>query len=106
LFGITGTARALVAYGLRGNAVRSTDAGASWQALNTGVPVGLTAGIVDAQGRIVLASQAGHLLASRDHGATFAPIPTERPVPAAALLAVPGALVVAGPRGAHTLPTP
>jgi len=106
LFGITGNARALVAYGLRGNVVRSTDAGASWQALNTGVPVGLTAGIVDAQGRIVLASQAGHLLASRDDGATFALIPAERPVPAAALLAVPGALVVAGPRGAHTLPTP
>ena len=106
LFGITGNARALVAHGLRGNVVRSTDAGASWQAINTGVPVGLTAGIVDAQGRIVLASQAGHLLASGDDGASFTPIRTERPVPAAALASAAGTLVVAGPRGVQALPSP
>jgi photosystem II stability/assembly factor-like uncharacterized protein len=106
LFGITGNARALVAFGLRGNVVRSTDSGASWQALNTGIPVGLTAGIVDAQGRIVLASQAGHLLASSNDGASFTPIKTERPVPAAALLSDAATMVVAGPRGVHTLPSP
>jgi photosystem II stability/assembly factor-like uncharacterized protein len=106
LFGLAGNGRAVLAYGLRGNVVRSADRGASWQAINTGVPVGLTAGAADAGGRIVLASQTGHLLASKDDGASFAPIRQERPVPAAAVLVVPGGLLVAGPRGAQALPQP
>jgi photosystem II stability/assembly factor-like uncharacterized protein len=106
LFGVTGNARAIIAHGLRGNLVRSTDGGASWQSSNTGVPTGLTANTIDAQGRIVIASQTGHLLASRDDGATFAPLKVERPVPAAAVLATGGALVVAGPRGVQTVAMP
>lgn len=103
LFGVTGNDRAVVAYGLRGNVVRSTDGGASWQGLNTGVPVGLTAGVLDARGRILLASQTGHLLASQDNGASFAPIKLDRPVPAAAVLATADAIFVAGPRGVAPL---
>jgi len=106
LFGLAGNGRAVLAFGLRGNVVRSADHGATWQAINTGVPVGLTAGATDTRGRIVLASQTGHLLASNDDGASFAPIRQERPVPTAAVLMVPGALLVAGPRGAQALPQP
>lgn len=106
LFGVTGNARAVVAYGLRGNVVRSGDGGATWQGLNTGVPVGLTAGTIDAKGRILLASQTGHLLASGDDGASFAPIKLDRPVPAAAVLAMGSGLIVAGPRGAQALALP
>lgn len=107
LFGVTGNARALLAHGLRGNVVRSTDGGASWSAIPTGVAVGLTASAIDGQGRIVLASQAGHLLTSTDDGATFAPLRQERPVPAAAVIATgAGALVVGGPRGLHALRLP
>ena len=106
LFGLAGNGRAVLAFGLRGNVVRSADAGASWQSIDTKVPVGLTAGATDAGGRIVLASQTGHLLVSSDDGASFAPIRQQRPVPAAAVLLVPGGLVVAGPRGAQALPLP
>jgi photosystem II stability/assembly factor-like uncharacterized protein len=106
LFGVTGNARAVVAYGLRGNVVRSGDGGATWQALNTGVPVGLTAGTLAAKGRIVLVSQTGHLLASSDDGASFTTVKLERPVPAAAVLALAGGLIVAGPRGAQAVPLP
>lgn len=106
LFGVTGNGRAVVAYGLRGNAVRSTDGGATWQGLNTGVPVGLTAGTLDAKGRIVLASQTGHLLTSQDDGASFASVRLDRPVPAAAVLAKGDALIVAGPRGVQALALP
>jgi photosystem II stability/assembly factor-like uncharacterized protein len=106
LFGVTGSARAVVAYGLRGNVVRSGDGGDTWQGLNTGVPVGLTAGTLAAKGRIVLASQTGHLLASDDDGASFAAVKLERPVPAAAVLALADGLIVAGPRGAQALPLP
>ena len=107
LFGVMGNERAVVAFGLRGNAVRSADAGASWQALQTGIPSGLTAGAVDANGRFLLAGQAGQLLASSNDGASFQALAVQRPLPAAALLpAGPAAVLVAGPRGVQlqTLP--
>jgi photosystem II stability/assembly factor-like uncharacterized protein len=107
LFGVTGTGSALVVHGLRGNVLRSVDAGASWQAVPTGVQVGITASAVDAGGRILLASQAGHLFASTDGGASFVPLKIERPFPAAAVLGVaPGRVLVAGPRGVQTQPLP
>jgi len=103
LFGITGNARVVVAYGLRGTVVRSTDAGRSWQLVAAGVPVGLTAGTVDANGRIVIVSQSGHVLTSTDDAATFKPARLERPIPAAAVAALAdNAVVVAGPRGIQT----
>lgn len=107
LFGVTGNERVVVVHGLRGNVLRSTDGGASWQAVPTGLQVGITAGSVDAQGRILLASQSGHLLASGDDGARFAPVPLERPFPAAAVLRVaPDRVLVAGPRGVLAQPLP
>jgi photosystem II stability/assembly factor-like uncharacterized protein len=106
LFGVTGNDRAIVAFGLRGNTVRSTDAGATWQKLVTGIPSGLTAGAVDAKGRILLAGQAGQLLASSDDGASFQPLVVDRPLPAAALLPTGASLLVAGPRGVKLQPLP
>jgi photosystem II stability/assembly factor-like uncharacterized protein len=104
-FGIAGNERAVLAHGLRGNVVRSTDSGRSWTAVPTGVGVGLTASTVDERGRFVIASQAGHVLLSSDDGASFAPLKLERPLPAAAVISAgAGALVVAGPRGVQTLP--
>jgi photosystem II stability/assembly factor-like uncharacterized protein len=80
--------------------LRSTDAGLSWQQVQTGLEVGLTASTVDADGRIVIASQAGHILTSSDDGASFKQAKVERPIPAAAVIAVDrAAVVVAGPRG-------
>jgi photosystem II stability/assembly factor-like uncharacterized protein len=106
LFGVVGAAGVLMVHGLRGTALRSADGGASWQAVATGVSVGLTAAIVDGRGRFVLVSQAGQVLRSSDGGASFTAAPLERPVPAAAVAAVDGALVIAGPRGVHALALP
>jgi photosystem II stability/assembly factor-like uncharacterized protein len=104
LFGITGNAVATVVFGLRGRAFRSVDGGKTWAQVETGVPVGLTGG-TEHGGRLVLVSQAGHVLVSRDDGATFAPYKAQRPFPATAVVGV-GAhgLVVAGPRGLRALP--
>ena len=69
--------------------------------------VGLTASALDARGRIVLASQAGHVLIGSDGGASFAPATKERSAPAAAVAeATPGVLVIAGPRGSQTVALP
>ena len=104
LFGITGSAKSAVVFGLRGNAFRTADGGKSWQKSETGLQVGLTAGTTE-QGRIVLVSQAGHVLVSTDDGASFTPLKIERPLPAAAVLdAGNNALVISGPRGVRTQP--
>ena len=104
LFGVIGNDRAVLVHGLRGTVLRSADAGRSWQAVNTGLQVGLTASSIDAQGRIVIVSQAGHALLSRDDGASFALAKTDKPAPAAAVVIVgPSSLVVGGPRGVSPL---
>jgi len=91
-------------FGLRGNAYRSTDGGRSWQKIETGLQVGLTGGAADA-GRIVLVSQAGHVLVSADDGASFKPLKVERPAPAAAVVgADQDVAVIAGPRGVRAQP--
>jgi photosystem II stability/assembly factor-like uncharacterized protein len=101
LFGITGGAKSVVVFGLRGNAYRSADGGRSWQKIETGLQVGLTGGATDA-GRVVLVSQAGHVLVSSDDGASFKPLKLERPIPAAAVSSAgKDAVVIAGPRGVH-----
>ena len=105
LFGVIGDERGVVVFGLRGSVLRSVDHGASWQAITTGLQVGMTGGTVGADGRFIIVSQAGHVLASDDAGATFALQPVQQPLPAAAVVvAKGGALVVAGPRGVRALP--
>jgi photosystem II stability/assembly factor-like uncharacterized protein len=99
-FGLVGTPGAVLAFGLRGNAFRSTDQGASWQRIDTGVAEGLTAGMTLGKDGVLLASQAGRLLLSRDGGAHFAPVTLERSLPAAAVQPLgTDRAVVAGPRG-------
>ena len=101
-FGVAGDGNGVVAFGLRGNAFRSTDGGKTWTRVETGVQVGLT-GASAHEGRMVVVSQAGHVLSSRDGGATFAPVKVERATPAAAVIgAGAGSVVIAGPRGLRT----
>jgi photosystem II stability/assembly factor-like uncharacterized protein len=104
LFGITGSARSALVFGLRGNAFRTGDGGKTWQKVETGLQVGLTGGTAEA-GRMVLVSQAGHVLVSADDGASFKPLKIERPTPAAAVVgAGQDVVVIAGPRGARAQP--
>jgi photosystem II stability/assembly factor-like uncharacterized protein len=103
-FGITGQAGAVLVYGLRGNVFRSTDGGANWAKVETGLQLSLTGSTVTEDGRILLVSQAGHVLASSDGGASFKPLALERAVPSSALLpAGKDAVVIAGARGVHLL---
>ena len=104
LFGIVCGTKSTVVFGLRGNAFRSIDGGASWQKTETGLQVGVTGG-ASAAGRLVLVSQAGHLLVSTNDGASFQPRKVEKPVPATAVIAASdSSVVVAGVRGVRVLP--
>lgn len=78
-FGVVGTRAYLVAYGIGGSAYRSRDNGASWQRLSTGVQGSITSGCVLDDGRLLFATQDGHLIMSRDQGDTFQTIAVSRP---------------------------
>ena len=99
-FGILPTRNAVIAYGLRGNAFRSADGGKTWQKTETGIQTGLTGGAVLSDGVIVLASQGGQVLVSRDQGRSFkrassiAPLPFHGVAGAAA-----GKVALVGARG-------
>jgi len=103
-FGITSAGNAALVYGLRGHVFRSEDGGAHWQQVPTGVSVAITSATQLADGRTVLASQAGQVLVSNDGGRSFAALArAARPI-SSLVPAGTAALVVAGPRGVLSLP--
>ncbi|WP_369959759.1 WD40/YVTN/BNR-like repeat-containing protein [Pseudomonas benzenivorans] len=103
-FGVIGRPGELLVYGLRGHVFRSRDAGQSWQQLDSGLEVSITAAVLDANGDYLLFTQAGHMLrAGADAALQLVPQAGQSPV-AGATLAANGALVLAGGRGVRALP--
>jgi photosystem II stability/assembly factor-like uncharacterized protein len=103
-FGIAGKPGVLIVHGLRGNVYRSTDSGASWTKVETGLQQAITASTVADDGRILLSTPGGQVFASADDGASFKRLPLEGAVPAFAVLAQrKDAVVVAGQRGVRVL---
>ncbi|QRY77992.1 glycosyl hydrolase [Pseudomonas sp. PDNC002] len=98
-FGVVAQPGLVFAYGLRGHAVRSTDGGESWSAVDTGLPVSLTAASVDANGQLYLFSQAGQGLVSNDRGVSFKPLELAERLPVSGAVAGPGRLLLVGTRG-------
>jgi photosystem II stability/assembly factor-like uncharacterized protein len=99
-FGLAGDDQRLVVFGLRGTALYSADGGGSWSSIATGTRTGLVAGAVQADGALLLLSQGGQLLRSRDGGASFRQVEGVPAGPSAALLSLPGGgLLIGGPRG-------
>jgi photosystem II stability/assembly factor-like uncharacterized protein len=100
LFGVVGTPGMVLVYGLRGNAYRSTDGGASWTRLDTGVNAGLAAGLLRSDGSVVLVSQSGQVLVSTDEGASFNRVRIANAAPAFAVAeAGKGSVALAGMTG-------
>ncbi|MFY0727309.1 WD40/YVTN/BNR-like repeat-containing protein [Pseudomonas sp. NFX15] len=104
-FGITGKPGVALVFGLRGNVYRSTDSAVSWSKVDLGLPLSITTGCVTSDGRIVLVSQAGHVLVSTDEGASFHLQPNTALAPVAAVQVTgDNSLVLAGARGLRLLP--
>ncbi|KJK07425.1 MULTISPECIES: YCF48-related protein [Pseudomonas] len=104
LFGAVGKPGALLAFGLRGNVLRSTDGGQHWQPVTTGLRNSITAASLDSAGQLWLLSQAGDVLISHDDGVSFAQFSqtARTPVTGAAFAAATD-LVLVGERGVRTL---
>jgi photosystem II stability/assembly factor-like uncharacterized protein len=102
-FGIAAAGDAVLVFGLRGHVYRSEDAGLHWQKVESGIDVAMTSATQTEDGRLVLTSQAGHVLQSSDGGRTLALVlRAPRPIGSVAS-AGPQQLVVAGPRGVQPL---
>lgn len=105
-FGLLHTAGDVwIAYGLRGTAYRSSDAGTRWEKLETNLPMAIGAGTALTEGGFVLLGQAGDVLVGRDDLSTLKRMPAHEPVPASGVaIAADGSLVLASLRGMRRLP--
>jgi photosystem II stability/assembly factor-like uncharacterized protein len=103
-FGVVPGKGSVIVFGLRGNAFRSVDDGASWEKVDTGLREGVTAAATAGE-RVILASQTGRLLVSDDGGAHFSPVKVERAVPVAAVQPLgTEAVLIGGTRGVRVQP--
>ncbi|MBV7477533.1 YCF48-related protein [Pseudomonas sp. PDM31] len=106
-FGVTGDARAVVAYGLRGNAWRSLDKGVSWEKISTGTEATLTGGTILDHGRLALVSQGGSLLLGDAAAGALEPIKLLHSAPFANIEpAAADSVVIVGTQGAQLEPLP
>lgn len=89
-----------VVYGLRGNAYRTSDAGATWRRLEVGTSNSLTAAYVVGGRQIVVVDEAGGIFASQDGGERFLPLAVPQRFPFTGIVqAADGALILSGTRG-------
>jgi len=93
----------IVLGGLRGNVWHSTDAGTSWHQVPVPVPASITASARAADGALLLANQAGMVLALRDGAAAVLPGPSLPPLNGLLPLGRKGLLALSL-QGAITLP--
>ncbi|PTT83132.1 hypothetical protein DBR42_16220 [Pelomonas sp. HMWF004] len=83
----------IVLAGLRGNVWRSTDGGREWSALAVPMPVSVVASQLGADGTLLLANQAGFVLARRND--TLVPLQREPLPPLTGLAVGPGGALLA-----------
>lgn len=103
-FGVVGTANRLLAYGLRGNAWVTTDAGANWRQAEVPTAVSLTSADTLPSGEILLTGLSGELFISNQAAEKFEVVPNLRSFPLASLKSLQdGQIAVAGVQGARVI---
>ena len=105
-FGLLDAGDALIAHGMRGNALVSRDGGSTWSAVQTGLQGSITASARASDGSLWLADQLGKVARSRDGGRTFQAVSLPASLPLAALQVSSNTLVLAGARGLRSVPLP
>jgi photosystem II stability/assembly factor-like uncharacterized protein len=108
-FALAGESPALIAAGLRGNALRSADDGRSWQKVDfhAAAPTTFSGAALMPDGAVVLVTLSGQLFLSADHGRSFTAVATRSPMRYSAV-APAGAhrVVVVGSQGIRIESTP
>lgn len=100
LFGVADAGDAVLVFGLRGNAFRSTDGGATWTRVDSRLPATIVGGTTLERNAVVLADQGGRLAISYDGGVNFELVPVQRTLPVTSIVdAGAGRLAVTGPFG-------
>lgn len=102
-FGLLSAGDALIAHGMRGNAVISRDGGDTWSPMSTAMPASITASAVGQDGSVWLADQIGNVVVSRDGGRQFNSVQLPVRQPVAAMHVTERTLVIAGPRGVRSV---
>lgn len=82
LFGLVGTERAVLAYGMNGTIFRSLDQGKRWEIVANGSRAGINGGLVLGDNQFLLVNSAGELLLSNDQGASFRTLRLPNAMPA------------------------
>ena len=100
---LTTTDGALLAFGMRGNIYRSMDVGATWQKVEIGTTASLMAGKQLADGRVLLVGNVGLLADSHDDGQTVELHWSPLGKGFAALVEVPGGVILVGEAGVTPL---
>lgn len=104
-FSLASVGKQIIASGLRGTAYRSSDAGRSWQKLETGQGSSITGAVGIGAARVLMVSQNGNLLVSDDAGEHFRAIRVPRPGVLTAVTQVDAhTAVVAGLSGVQQVP--
>ncbi|PRA59412.1 glycosyl hydrolase [Pseudomonas sp. MYb187] len=103
LFGVVMNDNAAIAFGLRGNAVRSLDHGQSWQQIDTSTSASIQSGLVLNDGRILLFAENGQIVMGDKLSNKFQAIDQQLAPAAEAIEIGTNQLLLVGPSGVQTL---
>ena len=103
LFGVVMNRSSALAYGLRGNAVRSLDQGESWEQIKTGTSASIQGGLILKDGRVLLLVENGQIVMSNERSDEFHAIDKQLAPAVEAIQVSDDQLLLVGPTGVQTL---
>ena len=99
-FGVTGDASNVIAFGLRGNAYRSTDEGDNWHSLSLPTRASINGAVLSPEGILALVTQSGHVVVGDINNLDFTASRVRRPALLTSVVPVDyQTIVVAGTNG-------
>jgi len=97
---VAGELGEVIIFGLRANAYRSADGGATWSKVDIASQVSISDGVRLKGGAMALVSQSGEVFIGLGHGQGFTPQPMRQPLPATSVVETDdGAIVIGSLRG-------
>lgn len=98
-FALAGDGDTVIAFGLRGRAYRSTDAGARWAALDTSGSGSFSHAAALGDGKVIAVMRNGRAILTKDLGNSFEDLPVARPMLFMGAAALGNSVVIVGSSG-------